>query len=83
MCVSVDTFVCLFAFAFSGGRNISTEKNRMGFSGRGIPTLDILVGTPGRLIDHIDNTPGFAGMRGTYAAAIHRTDLKSLLHLHF
>ena len=54
----------LKAEAVIGGRNISTEKSRMGFSGGGIPTVDILVGTPGRLIDHIDNTRGFAEALG-------------------
>ncbi len=38
----------------------------MGFSASGgMPTVDILVGTPGRLVDHIDNTRGFADALGS------------------
>jgi superfamily II DNA/RNA helicase len=52
----------LKAEAVIGGRNISTEKNRMGFNkpaGSALPTVDILVATPGRLVDHMENTPQF------------------------
>jgi hypothetical protein len=31
----------------------------MGLRGGGAPTVDILVGTPGRMIDHLENTAGF------------------------
>ena len=47
------------AVAVIGGRPINGEANRMKRVGGGI-SLDILVGTPGRLVDHIQNTPGFA-----------------------
>ncbi len=46
----------LRAVAVIGGRNISTEKGEMGFRGGAAPTVDILIGTPGRMIDHLDNT---------------------------
>ena len=48
----------LKAVAVIGGRNISTEKGEMGFRGGAHPTVDILIGTPGRMIDHLDNTGG-------------------------
>jgi len=48
-----------------GGRNINSEKSRMGFRGGGaMPCVDILVATPGRLIDHMENTPGFVAALG-------------------
>lgn len=46
------------ARAVIGGRNISTEKRSMG-EGRGI-AADLLIATPGRLVDHIDSTEGMA-----------------------
>jgi len=41
-----------------GGTNMNGEKGRMGGKG-GAPSLDILVATPGRCVDHIESTPGF------------------------
>jgi ATP-dependent RNA helicase MSS116 len=38
-----------------GGTNINTDKKNM--AGR----VDFLVSTPGRLIDHLENTPNFSG----------------------
>jgi ATP-dependent RNA helicase MSS116, mitochondrial len=37
-----------------GGRNISGERGRMSAGSRGALSVDILIGTPGRLVDHID-----------------------------
>lgn len=47
--LAVDTVVVM------GGTNMKAEAKKLQ-NGAGI-----LVATPGRLIDHIDNTPGFAG----------------------
>jgi len=51
-----------------GGRNISTERSRMGFGGRSSVRVDLLIGTPGRLVDHIDRyavqRPGEGGGGG-------------------
>lgn len=44
----------------SGGTNINSERNRLG------QRCDVLVATPGRLIDHLQNsglTPKLAGIR--------------------
>ena len=45
--------------AVIGGTNINSEKSRM-LGGGGLLQCDIVVGTPGRIVDHIENTSGFA-----------------------
>jgi ATP-dependent RNA helicase MSS116 len=52
-----------------GGTNINGEKQRMTL-GNGVVAVDILVGTPGRIVDHIDNTPGFAEGLGTISTLV-------------
>lgn len=47
-----------------GGTKITSEQRRLTAGGRGGVAMDILVGTPGRLVDHIDNTAGFAAAMG-------------------
>ena len=48
-----------------GGTNINTDKKRLS------PGVDILVATPGRMIDHLENTPGFAQkLRGSLKTLI-------------
>ncbi len=47
------------AEAVIGGRPIGGEKGRMGFGAGGRARVDILVATPGRLIDHLESTAGF------------------------
>ena len=42
-----------------GGTNIAAEQRRLA-AGSGRVAMDILVGTPGRLVDHIESTAGFA-----------------------
>lgn len=39
-----------------GGTNINRER-----SGLSSSRCDMLIATPGRLTDHLDSTPGFAG----------------------
>jgi ATP-dependent RNA helicase DDX51/DBP6 len=43
--------------AFADG---SSESLKQSISRSGISAIDILVCTPGRLVDHLDNTPGFS-----------------------
>jgi hypothetical protein len=45
-----------------GGTNINSERGR--FSSGGAPTVDVLVATPGRCVDHIKTSPGFAQALG-------------------
>lgn len=45
--------------AVIGGTNISSERKRMHGHGSSV-SVDILVATPGRCVDHIESTPGFA-----------------------
>jgi superfamily II DNA/RNA helicase len=47
-----------------GGTKITAEQRRLTAGGRGGVAMDILVGTPGRLVDHIENTAGFATAMG-------------------
>lgn len=46
------------AMTVIGGTNINGEKQRMTHNGR--IAVDILVATPGRCVDHLESTPGFA-----------------------
>ena len=39
-----------------GGTNIKTDQRKLAAG----PPVDVLVATPGRLIDHLENTPGVA-----------------------
>jgi ATP-dependent RNA helicase MSS116, mitochondrial len=55
--------------AVIGGTNINGEKQRMSGAGGGVQ-LDLLVGTPGRIVDHIENTQGFAEALGTIAVLV-------------
>lgn len=48
------TFHKLTIVTVYGGTNINTDKQRLK------SRVDILVATPGRLIDHLENTPNFA-----------------------
>ena len=43
-----------------GGTNVNPEIKRLSGPPAGVP--DVLVATPGRLIDHLENTPRFAGL---------------------
>jgi hypothetical protein len=45
-----------------GGTNINGERGR--YSRGGVPVVDILVATPGRCVDHIKTSPGFAQALG-------------------
>ena len=57
--------------AIIGGTNMSSEARRMteGVSG-GRVAIDILVATPGRACDHIENTPGFVTALGCVSVLI-------------
>lgn len=59
--------------AVIGGTNINGERSRMTVSGGGkggTIHLDLLVGTPGRLVDHIENTPGFKESLGSIGVLV-------------
>ena len=45
-----------------GGTNIKKDYRELGLQGGG-PAPDILVATPGRLNDHLENSPGVARTR--------------------
>lgn len=49
--------------AVIGGRNLNSDVGRMTNKSHHID-LDILIGTPGRLVDHIQSTPGFSDSLG-------------------
>jgi ATP-dependent RNA helicase MSS116, mitochondrial len=49
--------------ALIGGTNINGERQRLCHSG-GVPSADILIVTPGRCVDHISSTTGFADALG-------------------
>ena len=49
--------------AVIGGTNITAEKGRCTQGSKGV-SVDILVATPGRCVDHIESTPGFRAALG-------------------
>lgn len=49
--------------ALIGGTNINGERKRLCHNG-GAPAADIVIVTPGRCVDHISSTPGFADALG-------------------
>jgi len=61
----LTSFVNFNIVCVVGGTNINTDKKRLS------PGVDILVATPGRMIDHLENTPGFAQkLRGSLKTLI-------------
>jgi ATP-dependent RNA helicase MSS116, mitochondrial len=64
----------LRAEAVIGGTNISSERRNMR-APDGSVALDILVATPGRCVDHIETTPGFAEALGrTFVLVLDEAD---------
>ena len=54
-----------------GGHPVSTDKRNLEKPG----TIAVLVGTPGRLVDHIDNTPAFkSSMKGVKMIVLDEAD---------
>lgn len=51
---ALTTFHRMNIVCVIGGTNIQSDKKKLN------ARVDILIGTPGRLNDHLDNTPGFA-----------------------
>ena len=62
------------ALSVIGGRNIGGEVQRLRAGGGGV-SVDILVGTPGRLVDHIQTTAGFVeALRGLKLLVLDEAD---------
>ena len=58
-----------------GGRPIGGEQKRFKRGPGGGLAVDILVGTPGRLVDHINSTPGFVeALRGLKLLVLDEAD---------
>ncbi len=55
--------------AVIGGTNINGERGRIGGKG-GAPSLDILIATPGRCVDHLESTPGFREALGRASVVV-------------
>jgi ATP-dependent RNA helicase DDX10/DBP4 len=65
--VKVSTHHKLSPGLVIGGKNVQDEKDRIGF-------MNVLVSTPGRLLQHMDETVGFEcgnlKMLGSYNSAL-------------
>jgi ATP-dependent RNA helicase MSS116 len=62
----LTTYLHVGIITVVGGTNISADKRKLA-AGSGV---DVLVGTPGRLLDHLKNTPGVAAQMGALQTLI-------------
>ncbi len=86
VCLSVYLPVCLSVYLYiycvsSGGTNVNSDRRKLAQLAGCMP--DIVVATPGRLLEHLEETPGFAKLASTSTCVLVYDEADRLLEMGF